>query len=208
MASGASETETTDTHRDVTNEFENQREIYKEKKNLHYCTISRGTKNETRSGTIFTTRSSTNKLGGRNTVLERSSLLPLRDNGENNLFAFSMLLCTLPVLQRGGIPLHVHYLWPAFLLLSFLIAIQISYLHAICTIVLLGPILLLTIVIHELGHAAMAIVLGGKVKAILLWPLGGLAYFGVFSVDDPFRDALIAIAGLYFIILELYKSDI
>ncbi len=64
---------------------------------------------------------------------------------------------------------------------------------------LLGPVLLLTILVHELGHcfAALSVVRpllatgwmlfqprvgrlsqGGSVHGILLWPLGGLAFIG------------------------------
>ena len=41
---------------------------------------------------------------------------------------------------------------------------------------LYGPILLLTVLVHELGHSLAARRLGGEVDSILLWPLGGLAY--------------------------------
>jgi Zn-dependent protease len=43
---------------------------------------------------------------------------------------------------------------------------------------LLGPILLFTVLIHELGHSLAARQVGGKVEGILLWPLGGLAFIG------------------------------
>jgi Zn-dependent protease len=39
-----------------------------------------------------------------------------------------------------------------------------------------GPILLLTVAIHELGHSLAARHVGGQAEGILLWPLGGLAY--------------------------------
>lgn len=41
-----------------------------------------------------------------------------------------------------------------------------------------GPILLGTVLIHELGHALAARRVGGHADGILLWPLGGLAYVG------------------------------
>jgi Zn-dependent protease len=43
---------------------------------------------------------------------------------------------------------------------------------------LLGPILLVTVLIHELGHSLAAKQVGGRVEGILLWPLGGLAFIG------------------------------
>lgn len=44
--------------------------------------------------------------------------------------------------------------------------------------ILLGPVLLVTILIHELGHCLAARSIGGVVEGILLWPLGGLAFIG------------------------------
>lgn len=43
---------------------------------------------------------------------------------------------------------------------------------------LLGPVLLLTVLIHELGHCLAARSVGSEVQGILLWPLGGLAFIG------------------------------
>lgn len=39
-----------------------------------------------------------------------------------------------------------------------------------------GPILFLTVLIHEFGHSLAARSVGGHAHTILLWPLGGLAY--------------------------------
>lgn len=39
-----------------------------------------------------------------------------------------------------------------------------------------GPILFLTVLIHEFGHSLAARCVGGHAHSILLWPLGGLAY--------------------------------
>eukprot|EP00597_Dinobryon_sp_UTEXLB2267_P002767 CAMPEP_0170075036 /NCGR_PEP_ID=MMETSP0019_2-20121128/12241_1 /TAXON_ID=98059 /ORGANISM="Dinobryon sp., Strain UTEXLB2267" /LENGTH=284 /DNA_ID=CAMNT_0010285739 /DNA_START=515 /DNA_END=1369 /DNA_ORIENTATION=- len=68
--------------------------------------------------------------------------------------------------------------------------------HAFFVLIVTGPILFSTVLIHELGHCAMAVYLGGSVEKILLWPLGGLA-----SIDSanyshqPLNDAIVAIAG-------------
>lgn len=43
---------------------------------------------------------------------------------------------------------------------------------------ILGPILLFTVLTHELGHCMAARQVGGHAESILLWPLGGLAYIG------------------------------
>ena len=41
----------------------------------------------------------------------------------------------------------------------------------------------------------MAVYYGGRVKLILLWPLGGVAYLSMFGAQNPFADALVALAG-------------
>lgn len=43
---------------------------------------------------------------------------------------------------------------------------------------LYGPVLLLTVVVHELGHALTTKKMGGQVEGITLWPLGGFAVCG------------------------------
>lgn len=42
----------------------------------------------------------------------------------------------------------------------------------------LGPVLLVSVLVHELGHCAAARSVGGHADSILLWPLGGLAFIG------------------------------
>lgn len=42
--------------------------------------------------------------------------------------------------------------------------------------ILYGPLLLVTVLIHEMGHSMAARRVGGHAEGILLWPLGGLAY--------------------------------
>lgn len=103
----------------------------------------------------------------------------------------SFEVMTLPVL--GGVALHIHRLWLIFLLFSCMGALQISLLFAVYSFVIGGPVLFATILIHELGHASMAVYLGGSVHRILLWPLGGLAYISYFNT--PKSDALVALAG-------------
>ena len=70
-------------------------------------------------------------------------------------------------------------LLPLFLVLGVLIGgIQDGKWMALFWLVTLGPILLLTVFIHELGHAFTARRFGIDVMGILLWPLGGLAFVG------------------------------
>ena len=107
----------------------------------------------------------------------------------------SIEVLSIPLLGQGRVPLRIHYTWPAFILLSFLVSLRISPLFALFALVLGGPILFTTVLIHEVGHALMAISLGGRVSQILLWPLGGLAYMSFFGETNPKADALVAIAG-------------
>ena len=46
------------------------------------------------------------------------------------------------------------------------------------TILLYGPILFFTVLVHELGHCLACRQIGGEAHSILLWPLGGLAFIG------------------------------
>lgn len=59
--------------------------------------------------------------------------------------------------------------------------------------ILLGPILLLTVLVHELGHCLATRQVGGEAHSILLWPLGGLAYVG--HTSGAKADMWVAFAG-------------
>ena len=58
-----------------------------------------------------------------------------------------------------------------------------------------GPVLLGTVLVHELGHCFAARRVGGEAVAcsILLWPLGGLAFIG--DSFSPLEDLQVALAG-------------
>lgn len=89
-----------------------------------------------------------------------------------------------------------HYFWPIMILGLYLSALSISAIYAFYTLILCGPVLFFTVLVHEIGHASMAVYLGGEVTSILLWPLGGVAYISMFGSEDPKADALVAIAGV------------
>jgi len=77
-----------------------------------------------------------------------------------------------------GIPIHVHFSLP---LLSLLYVAQYSMIGGATGAgigVLVSLALLLSVLVHELGHALMTRRVGGQCEKILLWPLGGLAYCG------------------------------
>lgn len=106
----------------------------------------------------------------------------------------SIQLCILPI-SRDGVPLRIHYLWLLFIVFSAFPAFYTSTIVGIYCLIFTGPILFATILLHEMGHAFMAMQLGGEVRQILIWPLGGLTYVSFFGDSNPRADALIAVAG-------------
>lgn len=106
----------------------------------------------------------------------------------------SLQVCFIPVGSKL-VPLRIHYTWPLFLIFTAIPAFYSSVAVGIFSLVLLGPVLLLTVLLHELGHACMATILGGDVSQILIWPLGGIAYISFYGDQNPKVDALVAIAG-------------
>mmetsp|Transcript_17656 Transcript_17656/g.17088 ORF Transcript_17656/g.17088 Transcript_17656/m.17088 type:complete len:296 (-) Transcript_17656:252-1139(-) len=94
-----------------------------------------------------------------------------------------------------GIPVTLHFSF--FLLLFVEMILSISLKDAYWTsfiFFLYGPILLITIIVHELGHIVATLKLGGVVGGIVLWPLGGFALCG--PTDKGAKgDFLVAIAG-------------
>jgi len=94
-----------------------------------------------------------------------------------------------------GVPIALHHTY-FFLLLVLLIA-SARYTDAafgLFMFLLYGPVLLITIVIHELGHILMTRRLGGEVGQIVLWPLGGFAICGPTNCG-AWGDFRVAIAG-------------
>lgn len=100
---------------------------------------------------------------------------------------------TLPLGSVRGIPVRLQVTFPLLLIFSLLASGVSSWAALAWAALLYGPILLTTVLIHELGHALAAVHAGGEAHGILLWPLGGLAYIGHSS--GPRADLLIALAG-------------
>lgn len=105
-----------------------------------------------------------------------------------------------PVVELGscisGIPVRVHYTY--FLLLALMMISSVRYndsLFLLLTFLLYGPIMLITIIIHEFGHAITTQKLGGTVDSIILWPLGGIALCSPPNDKGPLGDLKVAIAG-------------
>lgn len=84
----------------------------------------------------------------------------------------------LPLGTVQGIPIRLHPTFFALLGVSVLAGAGRGGQYVALVALLYGPILLATIVAHELGHALTARRLGAAVEAIVLWPLGGLALCG------------------------------
>lgn len=59
---------------------------------------------------------------------------------------------------------------------------------------LYGPCMLFSILFHEMGHVAATWKLGGQVDQIILWPLGGLTFYGP-STTGHIGDLKVALAG-------------
>lgn len=102
---------------------------------------------------------------------------------------------SLPLGSVAGVPIRVHITLPLLLVLGILAEglDMFSWAAVGWAALMYGPILLVTVLIHELGHALAAKRLGGQAEGILLWPLGGLAYLSHSS--GPKVDLLIAVAG-------------
>lgn len=96
----------------------------------------------------------------------------------------------------SGIPVTLHYSFFVLLLLEAVNAILRNYgypMYILFVVVLYGPVLLLTIVVHEFGHALTTKRLGGEVGGIVLWPLGGFALCG--PTEGLGGDLKVALAG-------------
>ena len=100
----------------------------------------------------------------------------------------------IPVGAIFGIPIRVHVLLPA-VTLGYTVLAWMAFGVGVAALVfwLTGPILWVTVLVHELGHCLAARKLGGTVDHILLWPLGGLAYLS--HTDNAKHDLIIAASG-------------
>jgi Zn-dependent protease len=101
----------------------------------------------------------------------------------------------------AGIPVRLHYSFFLLLLLEFASSLlnykyeSNSYpMYILLIVIMYGPVLLVTILVHELGHALTTKRLGGTVDGIVVWPLGGFAICG--PADDSLEgDLKVALMG-------------
>ena len=72
----------------------------------------------------------------------------------------------------GGVPIKLHLSFFFLLLLEFFSSIRLSGdfpLYMLFVVVLYGPVLMLTVLIHEFGHIFATRRYGGEVGGIVLW---------------------------------------
>lgn len=101
---------------------------------------------------------------------------------------------TFPAGCLFGIPIKVHILFPLYMAITTLYGFSGGNPEVGAMRLLLnGPVLFGTVLIHELGHCFATWHVGGVVHQILLWPLGGLAYVG--HDGDAGDDLKVSIAG-------------
>ncbi|KAG2489733.1 hypothetical protein HYH03_011840 [Edaphochlamys debaryana] len=92
-----------------------------------------------------------------------------------------------------GIPIRLHMMFLMVLGMQLMGAMYYGGQYVFLWFILLGPVLLLTVLVHELGHCLAARSVGGEVSGILLWPLGGMAFVG--HTAGPKADMWVAVAG-------------
>ncbi|CAE7276437.1 pdcl3 [Symbiodinium natans] len=87
---------------------------------------------------------------------------------------------SLPCGRVLGIPIRLHVLLPLTVVLAGLgpIVSGHPWLSVALAVLVAGPLLLITVLAHELGHVLAARRCGCPADHILLWPLGGLAFIG------------------------------
>jgi len=97
-----------------------------------------------------------------------------------------------------GVPVKIHSSFFLLLFIQLIAGLKISKespLYLLFALILYGPIFLITIIIHELGHVLMTRKLGGTVDSIVLWPLGGFAICGPTKQAGVIGDLQVAMAG-------------
>lgn len=98
------------------------------------------------------------------------------------------------------VPVYVHMFWFFFWLLATIISFKRSVDFAIAISIVIGPLLLISMIIHELGRMAAIVHLGGKIEKMILTPLGSLKTHEInmnkeIFDNQPGKVALIAMAG-------------
>jgi stage IV sporulation protein FB len=102
---------------------------------------------------------------------------------------------TFPLVRLFGIQVRIHWLYPivivGYILRGAFGPDASGLLVGFYSCLMAG--LVLTTLLHELGHCFAARSVGGHAEEILLWPLGGLAYVG--HGGSPRQDIKVAAMG-------------
>lgn len=95
-----------------------------------------------------------------------------------------------------GIPVRVHMLLPLVMLIAGISAFAAGagVFGIVAAVLINGPLLFLTVLVHELGHVFAAKRCGFVPDHILLWPLGGLAYIHKDTIT-PKQQIFVSICG-------------
>merc|ERR1719491_1917126 len=94
--------------------------------------------------------------------------------------------------------IHIRLHWSMFLILFFALLTPLArhdpWIMLIFNFILYGPILFITVFMHEIGHVVVTLKQGGQVTDIVLWPGGGLTVT-VSNDGSLWNDFKAAIAG-------------
>jgi len=99
------------------------------------------------------------------------------------------------IARVAGVGIDIHWSF-SFIILWVIIQSVLEQRAVWNTTLILGGVMLVfgCIILHEVGHAAMALSLNAHVKNIILLPFGGLAQIQS-TPDKPLHEFLIALAG-------------
>lgn len=102
---------------------------------------------------------------------------------------------SFPCGQVLGTPIRLHVFLPLAAILATLstVAAGHPWQSVLLAVLVAGPLLLITVLVHELGHVIAAKRCGCTADHILLWPLGGLAFIG--GAVKPKEQILISGSG-------------
>lgn len=89
-----------------------------------------------------------------------------------------------------SVPISIHWSFFLLLVIHLIMAFFYGFDMLIYSLILYGPIHLLTILCHEISHAFITRRQGGEVNSIVLWPLGGLTTFSPPTVKGEFFTAI------------------
>mmetsp|Transcript_20805 Transcript_20805/g.41621 ORF Transcript_20805/g.41621 Transcript_20805/m.41621 type:complete len:309 (+) Transcript_20805:124-1050(+) len=119
-----------------------------------------------------------------------------RDAPETVLVIESCIGPAFPLGTWFGIPVTIHFSYFALLFIALLSSLSAkSLLYSLYQFLLVGPILFISILIHEYGHVFATKRLGGTAHGIIMWPLGGLAILGKTNPDTYRNRIIVAAAG-------------